>query len=66
MQRSCTPETIMMRQTMEGHPDVGSPNTSVLMMIKMIRKKATPQNADPITEETTRGVVEKEKIPSIA
>ena len=34
-------------------------------MIKRIRKKATPQNADPITEAMTRGIVVKENIPSI-
>ncbi len=66
MHRSCTPETIMIRQTMEGQPEVGSPKIKVFAMINRIRKNATPQNTDPITDAMTSGIVVNENIPSIA
>ena len=49
-----------------GQPEVGSPYTRVLIIIKTIIIKAIKQNKIPIKAAIANGVVEKAIIPSIA
>ena len=55
-----------MMHTIEGQPLVGSPNTNVRTIIRIINKNATKQNNNPIIEENISGAVEKAVIPSNA
>ena len=55
-----------MMHTIEGQPLVGSPNTNVRTIIRIISKNATKQNNNPIIEENISGAVEKAVIPSNA
>ena len=53
-----------MMHTSDGQPDVGSPNTTVLTIVKMISTNARKQNSSPSTETNASGAVENARIPS--
>ena len=65
-ENNCIPLTKNITHIIDGHPEVGSPYASVLIMINNININATKQNNNPITEDIINGVVEKAVIPSIA
>ena len=65
MQKSCTPLTSRIIHASDGHPEVGSPNTSVLTIITIIKINATIQNKIPRNADTASGNVENPIIPSI-
>ena len=60
------PLTKKIIHTRLGHPDVGSPYTRVLTIIKMIKINDITQKRIPTNEAIASGVVEKATIPSIA
>ena len=51
--------------TSDGHPDTGSPHTSVRTMMTKIMTKESRQNITPITEASDSGATENPVIPSI-
>ena len=48
----------------DGQPDVGSPNTKVLTMIKTTKRKARIQEIKPPKKAMCKGASEKLTIPS--
>ena len=50
--------------TSDGQPDVGSPNTIVRTIVKIISTNARKQNSSPSTETNASGAVEDASIPS--
>ena len=63
---NCTPDTKITIHASEGHPDTGSPNASVLIIITSIAINAIKQNITPIIADITKGAVENDTIPSNA
>ena len=51
-------------QTMDGHPEVGSPKTSVLIMINTMKINATMHINIPKKDASASGAVENPIIPS--
>ena len=58
------PPIITIIQTIDGHPEVGSPNINVLTIMNMIKKKATIHMNIPKKDASAKGAVEKPMIPS--
>ena len=52
-------------ETMEGHPDVGSPNNNARKIMNKIAIPEPTQDKAPINEAIVNGASEKFTIPSI-
>ncbi len=52
-------------ETMEGHPDVGSPNNNARKIMNKIAMPEPTQDKAPINEAIVNGASEKFTIPSI-
>ena len=55
-ENNCTPLTKNIIHTIDGHPDVGSPNTSVFMIITTINKNDIMQKSSTQTLKSTSEV----------
>lgn len=66
IQNNWIPLTKKIIHTKLGHPEVGSPNISVLIMINNISRKAIRQKIIPAIELIARGAVENAMMPSNA
>ena len=65
-QNICNPPIKVIMQTNDGQPAVGSWNTIVLIIIRIIKNSETNNISIPTKDTTANGTVEKATIPSIA
>ena len=65
MHESCIPPISIIIHTSEGHPLVGSPYISFLIIINTIMTNAKSIQSIPKNEEITSGAVENPMTPSI-
>ena len=64
--KSCRPPIIRKIETMEGQPDVGSPNKAARTTMKMRAMNAPMKLVMPTIETNVSGASEKSMIPSVA